>query len=522
MCDVMQLEIMSSSDETQVGDVDLGGTYIERQKSSKPIMEKRRRARINSSLNELKSILLEALKKDSTRHSKLEKADILEMTVKYLKNVERQRLSVSLSIDPAEINQYKAGFNECRNEVMRFLSTCEGVTVDVRTRLLNHLATCLHSIQKQQSNIFDESVADFGLSQHSNQPASILSNGQAIQVQFSDSTVPVALGSLNTGFSPIIAPKPSVLKRVISGREQPLAIVRTLPNYVATPVVLQDSIQLTSQIGGISSANIAFLLPPSLENANTSSMNNAKNEVSDTLTTEGQAAEKILSSPTFEPSLGMKVNSKLSDDETVSNKTSTTEFFTPRDKTSTKSSRIYKLNKDNVSSTCSNTMKVVPNQDIETMTGLGLNKRRNKRDKNVKQEGNQVQCVPADSTESKKIRHCHKTHNDDVTEEDFRFTKKMKLKDHCLPTDETRQNNDCISQLENLTQANTANEATINKSCHIHCNSNFTLQNKTQEPTQTMVFCSSGVSKPDFKSMAATKQKGGPWRPWSETDLVGE
>ena len=32
--------------------------------SSKPVMEKRRRARINNSLNQLKNILLEALKKD--------------------------------------------------------------------------------------------------------------------------------------------------------------------------------------------------------------------------------------------------------------------------------------------------------------------------------------------------------------------------------------------------------------------------------------------------------------------------
>lgn len=32
--------------------------------ASKPIMEKRRRARINESLNELKSLILEAMKKD--------------------------------------------------------------------------------------------------------------------------------------------------------------------------------------------------------------------------------------------------------------------------------------------------------------------------------------------------------------------------------------------------------------------------------------------------------------------------
>merc|ERR1712003_160521 len=55
--------------------------------TSKPLMEKRRRERINRSLNDLKSILLEALRRDATCHSKLEKADILEMTVRYLRSI---------------------------------------------------------------------------------------------------------------------------------------------------------------------------------------------------------------------------------------------------------------------------------------------------------------------------------------------------------------------------------------------------------------------------------------------------
>jgi hypothetical protein len=78
--------------------------------SKKPQMEKLRRARINESLNELKSLVLDATKKDVrpnfliknslfsllfskhlalsfkvSRYSKMEKADILEMTVKYLR-----------------------------------------------------------------------------------------------------------------------------------------------------------------------------------------------------------------------------------------------------------------------------------------------------------------------------------------------------------------------------------------------------------------------------------------------------
>ncbi|KAM9689016.1 transcription factor HES-4 isoform 2-T2 [Trichechus inunguis] len=115
----------------------------EHRKSSKPVMEKRRRARINESLAQLKTLILDALRKDSSRHSKLEKADILEMTVRHLQGLRRVQVTAALSADPAVLGKYRAGFNECLAEVSRFLASCEGVPVDVRSRLLGHLASCL-------------------------------------------------------------------------------------------------------------------------------------------------------------------------------------------------------------------------------------------------------------------------------------------------------------------------------------------------------------------------------------------
>ncbi|GIY05840.1 transcription factor HES-4-B [Caerostris darwini] len=115
----------------------------ETRRSTKPIMEKRRRARINNSLLELKSLMLDALKKDNARHSKLEKADILEMTVKYLKNLQRQQMTP----DPAAMSKYRSGFAECANEVSRFVNRMDGsVDPAVRQRLLNHLANCLNGM----------------------------------------------------------------------------------------------------------------------------------------------------------------------------------------------------------------------------------------------------------------------------------------------------------------------------------------------------------------------------------------
>lgn len=72
----------------------------------KPLMEKKRRARINESMETLKEILLNnsvAITQGS-RPTKLEKADILEMTVRYL-DVLHQRLATKTSphsLSPAQ------------------------------------------------------------------------------------------------------------------------------------------------------------------------------------------------------------------------------------------------------------------------------------------------------------------------------------------------------------------------------------------------------------------------------------
>lgn len=109
-------------------------------------MEKRRRARINNCLNELKTLILDAMKKDPARHSKLEKADILEMTVKHLQNLQRQQIAMSAAADPSVVNKFRAGFSECASEVGRF----PGLDPIVRRRLLQHLANCLNQGSKPQ------------------------------------------------------------------------------------------------------------------------------------------------------------------------------------------------------------------------------------------------------------------------------------------------------------------------------------------------------------------------------------
>ncbi|XP_066997650.2 protein hairy isoform X2 [Anabrus simplex] len=74
------------------------------------------------------------------RHSKLEKADILEMTVKHLETLQRQQVAMTAATDPNVLNKFRAGFSECAGEVGRF----PGLESPVRRRLLQHLANCLN------------------------------------------------------------------------------------------------------------------------------------------------------------------------------------------------------------------------------------------------------------------------------------------------------------------------------------------------------------------------------------------
>ena len=107
-------------------------------------MEKRRRARINQSLAILKTLILDSAKNEqnNTKHSKLEKADILELTVRHL---QRQKV-----LNSGVLNKYKAGFQECTREVKTFLESPDlllinpaGIDSGVKQRLFRHLEQCI-------------------------------------------------------------------------------------------------------------------------------------------------------------------------------------------------------------------------------------------------------------------------------------------------------------------------------------------------------------------------------------------
>ncbi|CAL4106653.1 unnamed protein product [Meganyctiphanes norvegica] len=103
-------------------------------RSNKPQMERRRRERINQCLNELKSLVLTAQKKDPSRYNKLEKADILEMTVRHVQTMHCQK-----SHSPRHPDKYNAGYSRCATEVTKFLESVSGIPEDLRKRITSHI-----------------------------------------------------------------------------------------------------------------------------------------------------------------------------------------------------------------------------------------------------------------------------------------------------------------------------------------------------------------------------------------------
>ena len=60
-------------------------------KVMKPLLERKRRARINKCLDELKDLMVYALQSEGESITKLEKADVLELTVNHMRKLKRQQ-----------------------------------------------------------------------------------------------------------------------------------------------------------------------------------------------------------------------------------------------------------------------------------------------------------------------------------------------------------------------------------------------------------------------------------------------
>ena len=129
--------------EGEVTETPMSRTHQYR-KVMKPMLERKRRARINRCLDELKDLMVHALQTEGESISKLEKADVLELTVKHLRKLRRHQM-LTLAPPSASEDRYKSGFAACATEVSRCLTSIPSVEAGLRTRLMSHLGLTLAS-----------------------------------------------------------------------------------------------------------------------------------------------------------------------------------------------------------------------------------------------------------------------------------------------------------------------------------------------------------------------------------------
>lgn len=99
------------------------------------------------------------------------------MTVKHLRQLQRQQVTQALSCDPTVMTKYKTGFNECANEVMRYLGSVQGVEGDVRNRLMSHLGNLVTQVNTQQQDLGQQPLNVQIPQQQVNQHGQVLQNG---------------------------------------------------------------------------------------------------------------------------------------------------------------------------------------------------------------------------------------------------------------------------------------------------------------------------------------------------------
>ncbi|XP_075385936.1 transcription cofactor HES-6 isoform X2 [Tenrec ecaudatus] len=119
-------------------------------KARKPLVEKKRRARINESLQELRLLLAGA-------EAKLENAEVLELTVRRVQGALRGRARECEQLQAEASERFAAGYIQCMHEVHTFVSTCQAIDATVAAQLLNHL---LESMPLREGGSFRELLGD--------------------------------------------------------------------------------------------------------------------------------------------------------------------------------------------------------------------------------------------------------------------------------------------------------------------------------------------------------------------------
>ncbi|KAL6261608.1 hypothetical protein P5V15_006695 [Pogonomyrmex californicus] len=166
-------------------------------KITKPLLERKRRARINRCLDELKDLMVDALETEGENISKLEKADILELTVRHLQKLQASRSSglsatIASGDEISAESRWQSGFGHCAAEACRFLSSLPGEAAE---RLARHLAAGLQTGRQTNSppkaNLLSPTLANLDRIANIVAPCDVGISGEIDSAILSTNTSPI-------------------------------------------------------------------------------------------------------------------------------------------------------------------------------------------------------------------------------------------------------------------------------------------------------------------------------------------
>lgn len=142
-----------------------------------------------------------------TQVSKLDKADILEMTVSHLRQIHHQQLSAAMASSSNVIAQYREGYTECATETIRYMEASRAYPADVLLRMRHNLANKVGYTREYHAH------ARYGLSAP-NDFSTKARECTPVKVKVESMTSPTKSVSPDSGFdstfSPLLMTVPSV------------------------------------------------------------------------------------------------------------------------------------------------------------------------------------------------------------------------------------------------------------------------------------------------------------------------
>lgn len=132
-------------------------------KVKKPMLERKRRARINKCLDALKELMIESMRQQGDNVNRMEKADILELTVEHLKKLKTKPISVHASVIKSttstltsHVDSFREGYVHAAKEVSKTLATLPNIDIKLGTKVMTHLGHRLVQIQEDQHKKINE------------------------------------------------------------------------------------------------------------------------------------------------------------------------------------------------------------------------------------------------------------------------------------------------------------------------------------------------------------------------------